>query len=291
MRSRSPDLEMPRVEGELFSPTETRRPTSPIFNHGLTSVELQMAQAKQYIGISDNHQPSSSPTSGKVYEFSPVFRPEELSPQFSDSSEYEVDVEDKKSSLWASPPQSPSFERQPRINAQYGASTNRYSMFTTVTIDVEQYESPGSISSGPDNQDQLVPDCADDGWLDQLRDLNLFNDVDEYINAWDEFRKRQKEIGQQKRLRRIRSWSVSKRTSSERGSDSDKEDFLPWCENDESGPNARRTRRKTNRYSMDLQIQEPIQEQKEPDDEILLPPGALFAELPYFTGNMDFDDS
>ncbi|KXJ90304.1 hypothetical protein Micbo1qcDRAFT_164855 [Microdochium bolleyi] len=126
-----------------------------------------------------------------------------------------------------------------------------------------------------------------------FEDLNPFDDTDDELDEDDEFERNRQAQRMERRIRRMKSGSISKRTISERGSDSDGEDVLPYCEAADAGPLFRRTRRKTDRHSMQFsgQFPERIEELKEPnsDDEIIFEDAELFArELPFWTF-MDVD--
>lgn len=125
-----------------------------------------------------------------------------------------------------------------------------------------------------------------------IENLNTFEDSDADIDHDDEFTRQLQKRREERRLRRMKSGSLSKRTVSERGSDSDREDVLPYYEGNETGP-TRRMRRKVDRTSIRFEgpLPERIEELKEPnsDDEIILDDAELFArELPYWT-LMDVD--
>ncbi|KAJ1325791.1 hypothetical protein MN608_08986 [Microdochium nivale] len=128
-----------------------------------------------------------------------------------------------------------------------------------------------------------------------FEDLNPFDDTDEEQEEEDdgEFERHRQAQRMERRIRRMKSGSISKRTVSERDSDSDREDVSSYCDVNDSGSLFRRTRRKTDRHSMQFsgQFPERIEELKEPnsDDEIIFEDAELFArELPFWTF-MDVD--
>jgi hypothetical protein len=96
----------------------------------------------------------------------------------------------------------------------------------------------------------------------------------------------------ERRHRRMTSGSISKRTVSDRGSDSDREDLQPW-DHGEAGPNPRRIRRKTERFSWmsSATTHDIIYELKEPNSDAeasVDESGTLARELPYYL-YMDVD--
>lgn len=156
-----------------------------------------------------------------------------------------------------------------------------------------EVEYPPSDCSRPHSRH--VPDM-DPAVMSDFKNLNPFDDSDDDDlggddddGQTDDFLRHLLEKRRERRLRRMKSGSISKRTVSERGSDSDKEDILPWHDGPEAGPNSRRLRRKTDRHSMQFsgQFPERIEELKEPnsdDDEIILDDAEILAkELPYWT--------
>ncbi len=149
----------------------------------------------------------------------------------------------------------------------------------------ESDRSSRSCSRHPPDMDPAV--------MSDFKNLNPFDSDDDVGEEDDDFRRNLVRRREERRLRRMQSGSISKRTISERGSDEDKEDILPYHDGPETGPNTRRIRRKTDRHSMQFSGQYPerIEELKEPnsDDEIILDDAEIFArELPYWT-LMDVD--
>ncbi|KAF3059292.1 hypothetical protein GL218_04607 [Daldinia childiae] len=130
--------------------------------------------------------------------------------------------------------------------------------------------------------------------MEGIENLNTFEDSDGDIDRDDEeFIRQLQKTREERRLRRMKSGSLSKRTVSERGSDSDREDVLPYYEGNETGPTRRMRRKVGDRISIQFMgpLPERIEELKEPnsDDEIILDDAEVFArELPYWT-LMDVD--
>ena len=254
-------------------------------------------------------QSNIHPLGGNKFSYSRAPRPEEMSPRSSESSEEESEPS-------ASPPQSPLSEppevRKP--TAQPTASSASITVEATFAIeeldnldpndsDVDllvlrpfEIESPDSDSSGSPSR---RPPDMDPSVVSDFMNFHPFydsdepgDDVDDFHNSHD-FERNLQQRRQERRIRRMKSGSISKRTISERGSDSDREDILPYHDGSETGPNSRRLRRKTDRHSMQYSGQyfERIEELKEPnsDDEIILEDAEVFArELPYWT-LMDVD--
>ncbi|KAI0475205.1 hypothetical protein GGR56DRAFT_502725 [Xylariaceae sp. FL0804] len=133
-----------------------------------------------------------------------------------------------------------------------------------------------------------------------VENLNpFFEGSDGDLDEDDEFARSLRQLQQERRIRRMTSGSITKRTASERGSDSDKEDLLPYVYEGAEGSgggggglsSTRRLRRKVgDRNSIQLTgpLPDTIQELRE-EDEIILDDAELFArELPYWT-LMDVD--
>ncbi|KAJ8105134.1 hypothetical protein ONZ43_g7549 [Nemania bipapillata] len=124
-----------------------------------------------------------------------------------------------------------------------------------------------------------------------VKHLSTFDSDSEELDADDEFQMQLRLDRQARRIRRMKSGSISKRTISERDSDSDREDVMPFIDTTEPGPGPtyRRVRRKgENRCSIHYTgpLPERIEELKEPnsDDEVIIDDAELFArELPYFS--------
>ena len=124
-----------------------------------------------------------------------------------------------------------------------------------------------------------------------LRNLNCSDDSDNSDIDLDDldyqrFLARRRE---EKRRRRMTSGSIGKRTISESiGSDSDREDVLPFLEVNDVGSSARRLRRKVgDRRSLQFQDPPPprIEELEEPptSEDEMLDGETLARELPYYT--------
>jgi hypothetical protein len=117
--------------------------------------------------------------------------------------------------------------------------------------------------------------------------MDPFEDEESDLEPDDEFHRQLKLDRQARRVRRMKSGSISKRTISERDSESDNEDLMPWSNADDPGPYGRRVRRKGDRSSIQFNglLPERIEELKEPnsEDEIIIDDAEFFArELPYF---------
>lgn len=134
--------------------------------------------------------------------------------------------------------------------------------------------------------------------MDSLQDLKTcYSDDDSDLEESDdgedddgEFERTRKLLRQQRRVRRMTSGSISKRTVSERDSDSDREDLQPW---DTGDSHLRRLRRKINRRSLISNPAEIIIELKEPnsDGEVVWDEDEinLARELPFWTMEVDSD--
>jgi hypothetical protein len=122
-----------------------------------------------------------------------------------------------------------------------------------------------------------------------VRHLNAFGSDSESDQDENDFDVQLKRERQARRIRRMKSGSISKRTISERDSESDREDVMPWLDVNDMGPTNRRVRRRgENRSSIQFSgaLPERIEELREPnsEDEIIIDDAELFArELPYFS--------
>lgn len=272
------------------------------------------------------HPSNLHPLGGTKFSYTRTPRPEDISPRSSASSS-----DEEESEASPSPPQSPLSDHlpeapvpQPAARAKSkskSASATSVVEATTFAIEIEELSDIDPDDCDDDDPDVLRPsefeypesDCSqsrshqqhppdmDPRVMSDFKNLNPFDDdSDDYTdgdgndNGGDEeFQRNLLERRKERRRRRMTSGSISKRTISERGSDSDKEDILPYHDGPETGPNTRRLRRKTDRHSMQFSGQyfERIEELKEPnsDDEIILDDAEVFArELPYWT-LMDVD--
>ncbi|KAI4861041.1 hypothetical protein F4820DRAFT_82555 [Hypoxylon rubiginosum] len=285
------------------SPPETPTTGSPKINRK-AALNGRIPRYPQAYGH-QNHPSEIRPLGGTKFSYTRGQRPEEISPRSSHSS-------DEDSDLSASPPQSPLSEI-PKLRHHH----QHIEQIATATIRIEQADF---------YIEELTDDCSlnsDDGHLDVLRpyaveypisdrsrsrsrppdmdpavmtgieNLNTFEDSDGDIDRDDEFTRQLQKRREARRLRRMKSGSLSKRTVSERGSDSDREDVLPYYEGNETGPTRRMRRKVGDRISIQFTgaLPERIEELKEPnsDDEIILDDAEIFArELPYWT-LMDVD--
>ncbi|KAH7029227.1 uncharacterized protein B0I36DRAFT_363799 [Microdochium trichocladiopsis] len=219
----------------------------------------------------------------------------------------EADDEEQELGNPASPPAPPPSHRVPPPYMDYTRIATTITIVTDHLIieDLGDYElgsEDGEVllpyefeypDSEPSRSRSRGPRELDPAFQRNFADLNPFDDTDDDLDDNDEFERHRQRQRQERRIRRMKSGSISKRTVSERGSDSDREDVLPYYEPTDSGPVFRRTRRKTDRHSMQFsgQFPERIEELKEPnsDDEIIFEDAELFArELPFWTF-MDVD--
>ncbi|KAK6840915.1 hypothetical protein PG995_000122 [Apiospora arundinis] len=216
--------------------------------------------------------PSALGGVGSQFNVARGVRPEAISPQEStESDEEESDSDDSDASDASdSPPQSPAsyvprVETWSTIQADLSSTTVRIEeTFTVVEQDEDDmesddgeppllpdsYEYPDSSRSGsPSSQAQ---EEVDEEVMDRMTDLNCGVESDTTESEYDseddeEYMKQIRLIREQKRQRRNTSGSISKRTVSERGSDSDREDLQPY---DVGDTTQRRLRRKLNRMSL-----------------------------------------
>jgi len=177
---------------------------------------------------------------------------------------------------------------------EYEYDTDDGEVITPYAIECPE---PGPTSKQQQQQQQQPSRRRDldPAFQRNFADLNPFDTSDDDMDENDEFEANRRKAREERRLRRMKSGSISKRTVSERGSDSDREDVPHFCQGEfnDSGPAYRRTRRKTDRHSMQFsgQFPESIEELKEPssDDEIIFEDTELYArELPFWT-LMDVD--
>ncbi|KAK8096097.1 hypothetical protein PG999_014119 [Apiospora kogelbergensis] len=215
-------------------------------------------------------------------------RPEAISPQESTSSDEEESDDSDDDSVASdasdSPPQSPA-SYVPRVETWSTIQAHLASTgveveetFTVVEQDEDDmesddgddggnppllpdsYEYPESSGSGsPSTVDQEVPEDV----LDRMTNMNCGaetdttaesdyddeDDDDEDEEDDEEYMQHIRFLREQRRLRRMTSGSISKRTVSERGSDSDREDLQPYDLGDST---QRRLRRKFNRNRLSV---------------------------------------
>ncbi|KAI0487099.1 hypothetical protein F4859DRAFT_502351 [Xylaria cf. heliscus] len=312
MRPRAPALNVGHTMagGKPTSPPETPTKTSPAQSRPSATSGKPSSQAKtrQYKGPG----PNIRPLGGNKFSYTRDPRAEEISPRSSHSS-------DDESESSASPPQSPlsdihGFHK--RLGFQFTTAAAAIAAFggsATIRIDeagfaVEEL-SDYSLDSDEEIQlDVIRPYAIEYGGESErsqsgsraahdldpaltagVKHLSPFDSDSEELDPDDEFQVQLKRDRQARRIRRMKSGSISKRTISERDSDSDREDILPWADNNDPGPIYRRVRRKgENRSSIHFTgpLPERIEELKEPnsDDEVIIDDAELFArELPYFS--------
>ncbi|KAI0202095.1 hypothetical protein F4808DRAFT_78043 [Astrocystis sublimbata] len=312
MRARAPALNVGHTMAgaKPTSPPETPTKTSPAPNRPSASRGKLSSRAKsrQYKGPG----PNIHPLGGTKFSYSRDPRAEEISPRSSHSS-------DDESESSASPPQSPLSD----INGfhklhgfQFTTAAAAIALHrggATICIDeagfaVEEL-SDCSIDSDEEIEVDVVRPYAieyggesarsrsgsyathelDPALTAGVKHLSTFDSDSEELDSDDEFQMQLRMDRQARRVRRMKSGSISKRTISERDSDSDREDVLPWVDANDPGPVYRRVRRKgENRTSIHFSgpLPERIEELKEPnsDDEVIIDDAELFArELPYFS--------
>ncbi|KAI1847949.1 hypothetical protein JX265_001957 [Neoarthrinium moseri] len=299
MRPHTPTINTSRAGLDVTSPPETPTTGSPKFNRKAGAGPDDRPSAR-----GGPRRPSIPPLGGVGSQFAYVqgIRPEELSPQSSDSS-------DDDSETSASPPQSPvSNVSEPRISVSHIPSTQ---VIVEATFEIEECseddEDAMDSDDDEDRADVLQPYDYEDAESERSASrtqsevdpqlVNSMGDVtfdsdDSDLDSEDgsEFMKNLKLQRQNRRIRRMTSGSISKRTVSERGSDSDREDLQPW-DNGESVQ--RRIRRKVNRHSLLSIPPEIIIELKEPnsDGEVVWDEHEidLARELPFWTMEVDSD--
>ncbi|KAI1822590.1 hypothetical protein F4861DRAFT_383221 [Xylaria intraflava] len=309
MRPRTPALNVSHTlaGSQPTSPPETPTAMSPRTSRpsGKTS---HQAKTSPYKGPG----PNIRPLGGTKFSYTRNPRTEEISPRSSHSS-------DDESELSASPPQPPlsdisAFHKRlgfqfttaaAAIAAISGGATIRideagfaveelsdYSLNSDAEIQLDVIR-PYAIEYGGESErsrsGSRAPHDLDPALTAGVRHLSTFDSDNEEVDDDDEFRMQLKLDRQARRLRRMKSGSISKRTISERDSDSDHEDLMPWIDANDPALGYRRVRRKgDNRSSIQFSghLPERIEELKEPnsDDEVIIDDAELFArELPYFS--------
>ncbi|KAI8626250.1 hypothetical protein F5Y19DRAFT_466621 [Xylariaceae sp. FL1651] len=309
MRPRTPALNVGHaVAGaKPTSPPETPTTMSPTLNRTLASggKPSPQAKARQYKASRSNIRPLG----GNKFSYSREPHPEEISPRSSHSS-------DDESESSASPPHSPLSdipEFHKRLGFQFTtAAATIAAIGATIRIENATFavEELSDYSLDSDNEIRLnvirpydieyngesersrsgssPPHELDPDLTAGVQGMDPFDDSDSDYDEDDEFQRQLRQNRQARRVRRMKSGSISKRTVSERGSDSDREDVMPWYEGNEPGPVFRRVRRKgENRSSIQYSgpLPERIEELKEPnsEDEIIIDDAEYYArELPYF---------
>ncbi|ORY58709.1 uncharacterized protein BCR38DRAFT_413032 [Pseudomassariella vexata] len=255
---------------------------------------------------------------GSQFKFSCGMRPVEILPQsyssseneYEDKPEDEDDREGEEYGSLANPPELlPSDAPIPDMRQPMPhIATRTLRIIAEANFSIEEMQDDDDDDMGSDCEHLAVlrpsgfeypesdrsrsrsrpPPELDTHLMTGLKDLHCFESDDSDIDYDDEHGqdKVMRAVHQhrrKKRERRMTSGSISKRTVSERGSDSDREDLKPW-DTGEAGPNLRRLRRKTDRKSLLSIPPEVIYELTEPkEDEIILGESELLArELPYF---------
>ncbi|KAI0179883.1 hypothetical protein GGR52DRAFT_216720 [Hypoxylon sp. FL1284] len=305
MRPQTPSLDTGHVAATTgpTSPPETPTTGSPKIHRKAALNGRMPLYSKAH--LQHEHPSGIRPLGGTKFSYTRGPRPEEISPRSSHSSDEESDSS-------TSPPQSPISEF-PKMHHYHVEQITTTIRIEQATFSIEELTDDWSLDSDDDHLDVIRPYAVEYPHSDRSRsrsqppdmdptvmsgieNLNTFEDSDVDIDRDDEFTRQLQKSREERRLRRMKSGSLSKRTVSERGSDSDREDVLPYYEgNNDTGP-ARRTRRKVgDRISIQFTgaLPERIEELKEPnsdsDDEIILDDAELFArELPYWT-LMDVD--
>ncbi|KAI0836984.1 hypothetical protein F5Y06DRAFT_98329 [Hypoxylon sp. FL0890] len=315
MRPHTPSLDTAHVAAAPTSPPETPTTGSPKISrkaaiNGLNGRPPRHSKAKTKAKTKaynqQGHPPNIRPLGGTKFSYSRGPRPEEISPRSSHSSDAESD-------LSASPPKSP-FSDIPKLAPQHVEQVTPTQVEPPpAAFSIEELSDDCSLNSDGDHLDVLRPYAFEDAHSDRSRsrsrpppdmdpavmtgieNLNTFEDSDADIDHDDEeFTRQLQKRREERRLRRMKSGSLSKRTVSERGSDSDREDVLPYVyEGNETGPTRRMRRKVGDRISIQFTgpLPERIEELKEPtsDDEIILDEAEFLAkELPYWT-LMDVD--
>ncbi|KAK8127019.1 uncharacterized protein PG998_002778 [Apiospora kogelbergensis] len=188
-------------------------------------------------------------------------RPEAISPQESTSSD-EEESDDSEDDLAASdasdsPPQSPA-SYVPRVETWSTIQAHLASTgveveetFTVVEQDEDDMESDDGDDGGnprccPTRTSTPSPAGTD---TTAESDYDDEDDDDEDDEDDEEYMQHIRFLREQRRLRRMTSGSISKRTVSERGSDSDREDLQPYDLGDST---QRRLRRKFNRNRLSV---------------------------------------
>ncbi|KAI0891481.1 hypothetical protein F4806DRAFT_303915 [Annulohypoxylon nitens] len=301
MRPHTPSLDTAHVAAGPTSPPETPTTGSPKISRKAAMINGHLPPHSKSHGH-QRHPSNIRPLGGTKFSYTRAPRPEEISPRSSNSSSEESDESaDPPRSLFSDvptkiPPQhlekvaiqieQASFYIE-ELNDDYflNCEDDHLDVIRPYAVEYANSDRSRSRSRPPPDMDPAV--------MAGIENLNTFEDSDTDIDHNDEeFILQLQKSRKERRLRRMTSGSLSKRTVSERGSDSDREDVLPYYEGNETGP-TRRMRRKVDRSSIQFTgaLPERIEELKEPnsDDEIILDDAEVFArELPYWT-LMDVD--
>ncbi|ETS75395.1 hypothetical protein PFICI_12339 [Pestalotiopsis fici W106-1] len=307
MRPHTPIINTARTEPNVTSPPETPTTTgSPSFNRkfGAASVDPKHGRGR----LRHSSIPPLGGVGSQFNNHTLGIRPEDISPRSSKSS----DDESEKSA-------SPSHSPRPNIYgtgfSQFISTSSTHAHTSTVVVEaafeIEECsdEDEDAMDSGDEYEDVRRPDSyeypdsdrgssrphsrsalheVDSKLMDSFLDLKTcYSSDDDSELELDEFEIKKRALRQEKRLRRMTSGSIGKRTVSERGSDSDREDLQPWDTGDSS---LRRLRRKVNRRSL---LSDIIIELKEPnsDGEVVWDEDEinLARELPFWTMEVDSD--
>ncbi|KAI0886948.1 uncharacterized protein GGS22DRAFT_119468 [Annulohypoxylon maeteangense] len=303
MRPHTPSLDTAHVAAGPTSPPETPTTGSPKINRKAAAINGHLPRHSKSHGH-QRHPSNIRPLGGTKFSYTRAPRPEEISPRSSNSSS-----EESVSS--ASPPQSP-LSDIPKLRHQHVEKIAASIRIEQAAFSIEELSDDCSLNSEDDHLHVLRPYAfeyansersrsrsrpppdMDPAVMTGIENLNTFEDSDADIDRDDEeFVRQLQKRREERRLRRMKSGSLSKRTVSERGSDSDREDVLPYYEGNETGPTRRMRRKVGDRISIQFTgaLPERIEELKEPnsDDEIILDDAEIFArELPYWT-LMDVD--
>ncbi|KAI1344421.1 hypothetical protein F5Y15DRAFT_111760 [Xylariaceae sp. FL0016] len=292
MRPHTPSLRVAHAADVPTSPPETPTTASPTFNRK-EGASGRALYSKAHL---QDQQPNITPIGGNSFSYSRGPRHEEISPRSSNSSG------DDGSDESTSPPQSIVSDGPvecARIGSQFSPIAK-----TIIQIDEAcfQVEELSDVDSEDDIHLHILPTGFEDAESDRSRsrsrpsrevdpvvmtgfkNLDPFEDSDD-LDHDEEFDRTLRQQRQEKRIRRMKSGSISKRTVSERGSDSDREDVLPYYEGNENGPNFRRVRRKgENRTSIQFTgpLPDTILELKE-EDGTSSDWEAMASELPFWT--------
>ncbi|KAI1808563.1 hypothetical protein F4811DRAFT_548567 [Daldinia bambusicola] len=309
MRPHTPSLDTAHVAAVAAGPTsppETPTNGSPKA-HRKTATLNGRSQRHSKAHNHQDHPANIRPLGGTKFSYTRAPRPEEISPRSSHSSDEESDSS-------ASPPQSP-LSDVPKLRHQHVEQATVVQV-GQATFSIEELSDDCSLNTEYDHLDVIRPYAfeyahsdrsrsrsssrprpppdMDPAVMEGIENLNTFEDSDEDIDRNnEEFIRHLQKTREERRLRRMTSGSLSKRTVSERGSDSDREDVLPYYEGNETGPTRRMRRKVGDRSSIQFTgpLPERIEELKEPnsDDEIILEDAEILArELPYWT-LMDVD--
>lgn len=312
MRSKTPALNVGHtVAGARpTSPPETPRTTSPTLNKIPASEGTPSPKAAARQG--EGSRSSIRPLGGGKFSYTRGLRAEDISPRSLHSSGDESESSD-------SPPQSPISDLQGfhrRLGFKFTTAAAAIAAIgATIRIDEADFAVEEISDCSLDSDEEIPLDIIRPYAIDEygggsersrsgscrthdiepittrVQDFNPFDDSGSDVEDDDEFSAQLKRERQARRLRRMKSGSISKRTISERDSESDREDLMPWLEVTDAGmgPGHRRVRRRgENRSSIQFTgpLPERIEELREPnsDDEIILDDSEIFArELPYFS--------